>query len=56
MVVKAFNPREVETGAIGLGGEGKVRPEETGAHCSLRFGGDRWGLQMKSEDRISSSV
>ena len=39
-----------------LGGERNIRREEIGAPSSLRFGGDRWSLEMQSEDRITLSV
>ena len=45
--------REVETGMMWLGRERvrSLKPEETGAQC-----GDRWSLEMPSEDRITPPV
>ena len=44
------------TGVIRLGGERTIRWKVTGAQGSLRLGGDRWSLEMQSEDRIAPSV
>ena len=32
-----------------MAGKKNIRQEETGAQCSLRFGGDSCGLEMQSE-------
>ena len=40
----------------GWGGESNIMREETGAQCSLRFGGDRGSLEIQSKDRITPSV
>ena len=54
----SFNPStgEVETGVIWLGRERNIRQEETGAQGSLRYDGDRYSLEIQSEDRIAPLV
>ena len=68
VVAHTFNPRSWELGSGGphyKGGdrgdmagqkERNTRQEETGTHCSRKFGGERWILEMRSQYRIAPLV